>query len=256
MDSALYQLFPLVVPFLMVLFRVAGLFVFVPVFSNAAIPGNVRALLAVAVSACLWPMVPKTAVDTSLIGVTVAIVAEMSVGFMIGILTSLVYNGIQLGGHLISQQMGLSMATAYDPMFDQQTTVVEDFAFWLTTMVFFVLGGHRMLIGALVESYHVVPMGHGVPPEMMLRGTLEALQGSFVVAVRLAAPSLLAFFLVTLSMGLMSRTIPQINMMTLGTGLHLITGMVMIAAGVTTWAMIANDAWMNLFGGLERMFSR
>jgi flagellar biosynthetic protein FliR len=253
MDAALTMLFPLVTPFLLVLFRVAGLFVVAPVFSSGSIPMQVRALLALAVSFCLFPVVSHAgAVDDTLIGLVLAIIGELSVGLLIGILASLVFSGVQLGGHLLSQQMGLSLSAVYDPMFDQQSTVIEQFAFWLTTAIFFAIGGHRELIIALMESYKAVPMGHGFSPDLMLQSTLGAVQESFQLAVRIAAPGLVAFFLMTLSMGLISRAVPQINMMTLGAGANLILGMIMIMVGAATWATLADAAWAHAFAGIER----
>ena len=126
MFGDLQSLLPIIVPFALVLFRVMGLFVFVPAFSNVAIPANVKVLLALAISVCIWPIVPKPAVlPETLTGIAVAVAGEMSVGLVIGILSTLVVAGIQLGAHMISQQMGLSLAMIYDPMFDDQSTVVE-----------------------------------------------------------------------------------------------------------------------------------
>ena len=58
---------------------------------------------------------------------------------MLGLATSMVFNGVQLGAHMVSQQMGLSIASTYDPMFQDQTTVIEQLGFWLTLVVFFAL---------------------------------------------------------------------------------------------------------------------
>jgi flagellar biosynthetic protein FliR len=252
MDAALTMLFPLVTPFLLVLFRVAGLFVVAPVFSSTTIPMQVRALLALAISFCVFPMVVRMPVDGTLLGLVLAIVGELSVGLLIGLLASLVFSGVQLGGHLLSQQMGLALSSIYDPMFNEQSTVIEQLAFWLTTVVFFAIGGEQQLIRAIMDSYHVAPMGQGISPELMLQGTLAAVEESFQLAVRIAAPGLVAFFLMSLVMGLLSRAVPQINMMTLGAGANLLLGMVMILVGAATWATLANVAWEHAFSSIAR----
>ena len=255
MSDALFQLFPLVIPFVLVLFRVIGLFVFVPVFSNASIPGNVKVLLALAIAVCIWTGVPRQPVPARLIDLTIAIACEAGVGLLLGLAVSMVFSGVQLGAHMISQQMGLSMASVYDPMFEDQTTAIEQVGFWLTLMVFFAVGGHRELINAVVYSYQTVPMGHSPTPETMLAGTLAGLKMAFQVAVRVAAPGLVASFLATLTLGFVAKTVPQINLMTIGLPAHLLVGFLIILVGLTAWASAAHTAWLDIFVALRRMLS-
>lgn len=250
----LMSLYPLVAPFALVLFRVLGLFMFVPLFSNAAIPGNVKVLLALAISLCVWNVVPKTAVTPGLVPLALAVIAELSVGLLIGILTSLVFMGVQLGGHLLSQQMGLSMAAVYDPMFDEQSTVVEQLAFWMTLIVFFAIGGHRQLIHVLVMSYRSVPMGRGLDPTLLVGVVLASVQTSFDIAVRVAAPGLVIFFLATIASGFVSKSMPQINIMSIGLGMNLLIGMGMIMASLAGWAIVSTQAWDQFFRTLTRVF--
>src|SRR3954453_464802 len=113
----LTPLFPLIAPFLLVAFRMLGLFAFVPFLSNSSIPGNVKVLLGVAITFCVWNVLPKIVLPPScetFPGLIVAIAGEMSIGLVMGMLVAAVLAGIQLGSHLISQQMGLSLATLYD----------------------------------------------------------------------------------------------------------------------------------------------
>lgn len=254
----LMPLYPLVVPFALVLFRVAGLFVFVPVFSNTAIPANVKVLLALAVSVCIWGVVPRTAVPMpdGLIALALAVIAEFSVGMLIGILTSLIFIGIQTGAHLISQQMGLSMAAVYDPMFDQQSTVIEQLAFWIALMAFFAMGGHRELINILVQSFRSVPLGQGLDPALMLETTLAALKSAFALAAKIGAPALIVFFLSTLATGFVGKSMPQINIMTIGLGLNLMIGMLMIMLSLAAWAVVSTQAWQDFFDTLSNLFGR
>src|ERR1700733_9455408 len=99
MFSDLLPLYPLVVPFLLVLFRLLGLFAFVPFFSNSSIPGNIKILLGLAIALCVWNVVPgvRTAASTfpeTLPGLVIAIAGEMSIGLVIGMLLGTVFAGI------------------------------------------------------------------------------------------------------------------------------------------------------------------
>src|SRR3954447_3521928 len=100
----LTPLFPLIAPFLLVAFRMLGLFAFVPFLSNSSIPGNVKVLLGIAITFCIWNILPKIVLPPScetLPGLVIAIAGEMTVGLLIGMLLGAVFGGIQLGSHLI-----------------------------------------------------------------------------------------------------------------------------------------------------------
>ncbi len=255
MFSDLTPLYPLVVPFLLVLFRVVGLFVFVPVFSNSAIPANLKVLLSLAITLCVWNVVPKSAtVPATLIGLVVAIAGEMSVGLLIGILVGGVFAGVQLESHLISQQMGLSLSAIYDPSFEDQSTVIEQVAFWIALVAFLSMGGHREVINAVVYSYSKVPMGGGgISADALLAATCGSLDAAFHAAAQVAMPGLVAFFIGTLTIGLMSRSMPQMNLMAMSIHIHLVVGFFMVMSGMAGWALVSQQSFRGMFVMLGRM---
>jgi len=255
----LTPLYPLVVPFLLVLFRLLGVFAFVPFFSNSSIPGNVKMMLGLAIAFCIWNIVPgvkAAAVTTTatLPGLVIAVAGELTIGLMIGLMLAAVFGGIQLGAHMISQQMGLSLATLYDPAFEDQSTVIEQVAFWIALVTFLAIGGHREVLNAVVYSFHRVPLGSGgLAPEVMLNALLGSMDASFHAATRVAMPALVAFFIATLTNGLMARTMPQMNLMSVGISAHLIVGFVMVGLGLTGWAAVSHDSMFGLFKELARL---
>ena len=249
MFTDLTPLYPLLFPFLLVLFRVLGLFVFVPVFSNTAIPMNIKVLLALAIAFCVWNVVPHmTKTPDTLIGLTVAVIGEMSVGLLIGMLVAAVFAGVQLGAHLVSQQMGLGLANVYDPSFEDQSTVIEQVAFWIALVAFFSMGGHREILNAVVYSYRAIPMGNsGISSDMMLAAVCGSMDTAMHAAMRVAMPALVAFFIATLTAGLMSRAMPQMNMMTIGVHINLLVGFFMVMSGMVGWAMVSKASFRAMF---------
>jgi flagellar biosynthesis protein FliR len=257
MFSDLAPLYPVLAPFLLVLFRVLGLFVAAPLFNNPAIPGQVRALLGMALAFCVWNVVPHSNnIPDNLLGLAAAIAGEMSVGLLIGLMLATVFAGIEMGAHLISQQMGLSLATIYDPAFEDQSTIIEQVAFWIGLVAFLAMGGHREIINAVVYSYQSVPMASGgMSPEAMLSALTGSLDASFHAAIRIAMPALVTFFIATLTGGLMSRSMPQMNLMTMGISINLIVGFVMVGSGLAGWALVSQQSFQNLFSALGRIFN-
>jgi len=249
--------FPLIVPFLLVLFRLMGMFAFVPFYSNANIPTNVKVLLALAIAFCVWNVVPVVKLPEStqtLVGLTVAVAGEMTIGLVIGMLLGGVFMGVQLGAHMVSQQMGLSLATLYDPSFEDQSTVIEQIAFWIAMVAFLGMGGHREILNAVVFSYHKVPLGSGgLAPDVMLQTVLGSMDAAFHAATRVAMPALVAFFIATLTTGLMSRSMPQLNLMSIGTSLHLIVGFIMVGVGLAGWALVSQQSIVGMMQTLGRL---
>ncbi len=264
MFSDLMPMYPLVIPFALVLFRLLGLFAFVPFFSNAAIPGNLKVLLGLAISFCVWNVAPHVkeygmVVPETLPGLVLAVAGELGVGLLIGLLVGALFGGIQLGAHMVSQQMGLALATVYDPAFEDQSTVIEQVAFWITLVAFLSLGGHRQLINAVVYSYQRIPIGSaaiggGLSPELMASTLIGALDASFHAAAQIAMPALVAFFISTITIGLMSRSMPQLNLMTVGIAVHLIVGFIMVGAGLTAWAVVSEENLRQMMGVVGRIF--
>jgi flagellar biosynthesis protein FliR len=256
----LTPIYPLVVPFLLVLFRLMGIFTFVPFFSNSSVPANVRVLLGLAITLCVWNVVPTLQkspdqLPANLPALIIAIAGEMSIGLLIGLLIASLFAGIQLGAHMISQQMGLSMATLYDPSFEDQSTVIEQIAFWIAFVAFLSMGGHRQVINAVVYSYRTVPLGSGgLSPEVMASTLLGAMQTSFHAATRVAMPALVAFFVATLTGGLMSRSMPQLNLMSIGITLNLLVGMAMILLGLAGWALVSQESFHRMFQIIDNLF--
>jgi flagellar biosynthetic protein FliR len=253
----LTPIFPLVIPFLLVLFRLLGMFAFVPFYSNSNVPGNVKVLLSLAIAFCVWNSVPHIKLSPSLEtfpGLIIGIAGEMSVGLAIGMLLAALFMGIQMGAHMVSQQMGLSLATIYDPSFEDQSTVIEQIAFWIAMVAFLGMGGHREILNAVVYSYQRVPIGSGgLAPDLMLQVVLGAIDSAFHAATRIAMPALVAFFIATLTTGLMSRSMPQLNLMSIGISLNLIVGFVMVGAGLAGWALVSQQSVGEMLDAIGRL---
>ena len=259
MFNGLTPLYPLLIPFLLVLFRLLGMMVFTPFFSNSSIPGNVKVLLALAMSVCVWNVAPHARGQTLVIPETlpalvVAIAGEMSIGLLVGMMVAAMFAGVQLGSHMVSQQMGLSLAALYDPAFEDQSTVIEQVAFWIALVAFLSMGGHRAMINAVVYSYEKVPIGGGgLAPEIVLSTVLGSMDAAFHAATQVAMPALVAFFISTLTSGLMSRSMPQLAVMNIGVTLNLVVGFVMVAVGLTGWSLVAEGGLRDMIHVMERV---
>ncbi len=204
--------------FLLVLARVAGIFIETPVLNARTIPATAKTILAIWISVILWFVVPFSGVVPGNPVFFVLLIAnEVVLGFLIGFVCQILFAAIQAAGDIIDLQMGLSIATAFDPSTGAATSIVGKLVFYMAMVVFLILNGHHMVLSALHQSFKAIPAG-----------TLINLSGNFVsqlinlgstmllVAVQLAAPALLLIFLLDFSFGIVSRVAPQVNVFMLG----------------------------------------
>jgi flagellar biosynthetic protein FliR len=129
---------------------------------------------------------------------------------------------------MIDQQMGISMAQVLDPLFEEETSVMSQFYFWLAMIIFLSIKGHILLVGAMVKSLQTIPPGQFVVNEEVVVSLTKILQVSFVIALQISAPLVAAIFLTTLAMGFVARTVPQLNILSVGFSIRLVLGYVLI----------------------------
>lgn len=226
------------VVFALILTRISGLFVFAPVFSSNEIPMRVRALLIVALALILTPTQahvqppqPETLVDFSL-----SLGTELLIGVSIGLGVLSLFLGIQMAGRIIGQMSGLGVAEIFDPATDTSTPLFAQLLNLVAMLVFLLIGGHRMVMAALLDNLNVLPLGSGFPPDAVHALTV-VLSQSFDLGLRAAAPATAALLLSTLVLGLIGRTMPQFNILMLGFGINSMVslGTMFVSMGAIVW---------------------
>lgn len=222
-----------VLSFLLVVSRVGGLFVFAPIFSSNLIPRRAKAVAAGAIALPITPVVaggvevPVAAVDTALM-----LGREMLVGlgfaFAIGVLIS----AIQMGAGLLDTLVGFSFAALVDPITQVRSAVFGRLYAMFAVLVLVVAGGDHVMLGGLVKSYDVVPIG--AFPSFDSLGALAAdgFGRVFLIGLEVAAPVVIALVLVTAGLGLVARTVPQANVFILGIPAQILIALATIAATI------------------------
>ena len=237
MPWSLLNLHLLLPGFALVLFRVAGLALAAPMFSSQMVPARFRIGFALGAAAVMFPLVaPTIPGDITLTTALVGVVGEMLIGLVIGLGVTLVLLGVQVAGMLIGQQAGIALASVVDPSHGTQSTVVGQVYTIVTLLMFLGIGGHRMMVAALLDTFTVVPvLGFGFDHSMMaMIGDL--LSAAFILAIKLFAPVLIALLLTSIVMGFLGRTMPQLNILTVGFAVRSLA-----ALGVAALALAASQ---------------
>jgi flagellar biosynthesis protein FliR len=158
-----------------------------------------------------------------------------------------IFAGVLLGGQLAGIQMGFGIANLIDPQSHAQLTIVAQWQQLMAFLIFLVLDIHHLLIGALLASFHTVPPGELLVSAASLRGTITLAGEIFALGVRIAAPVMVALLLANAALGVLARTIPQLNVFVVGFPVNVGVGLLMLGASLPfTFRLLAAR-----FTGLE-----
>ena len=245
--------FPVLTPeqvqlFLFSLLRVSAILVTMPIIGNAFVPRQVKGGLSLLMTIIIYPAVQQdlSVVTLELFPLLLRMVAEVIVGIMIGFTARFVFAGIQFAGDIIGFQMGFSIASIFDPSTSQQVSVVSEFQFMMAMIIFLFVDAHHIFLTAIVDSFRILHL-HDLRFSGILFQRLVTLSGDvFVIAIKISAPIVAVLLFVNVGLGVIARTVPQINIFIVGIPLQIAVGLVFL--GVT--APIFLKVTMHLFQGL------
>lgn len=226
--------------FTLVLARTGALVMTAPIFGTQSLPRRVRGILAVAMSLLVTPAFLNTSLpaveNTAEYGRMLA--SEALVGILLGFGMTILFSGLQVAGQIVSQLSGLSLAEVFSPGFDEEVSVFSQIFYFLTMAVFVALGGHRMIAEALLDTFASAPPGHAALGSNFVEVLVNVMTQSFSLGIRAAAPLSIALLMSNLVLGLISRTLPQINVIAVGFSVNslLALSLLFLSVGAVAWA--------------------
>ncbi|MSR40934.1 MAG: type III secretion protein [Phycisphaerales bacterium] len=241
--SSLEQLSQHLLPAILVISRIGGLALHGPVLSSPAIPMQIKAFLVVALGLSCYPAIAAGTTfppDGGLLLATAFIAGELLIGAVIGFLAAAPILAMQFGGVFMGQQIGLGFARFYNPAIDEESDAVEQILFFLALGVFISIGGLEAMFGAVLGSFATIPPGTAFTLITGTEGTslAELAIGTLTIALelglRVSAPLFAIVFLETVAMGFLSRSVPQLNVMTIGFPVRLFIGCTAILGGLAS----------------------
>ncbi|MDK2562667.1 fused FliR family export protein/FlhB family type III secretion system protein [Romboutsia sedimentorum] len=152
-------------------------------------------------------------------------IMETTTGLVLGYITSLCFNSLKIAGALIDQQLGLSMINIYDPTTKEQNTLIQNLIYWMGIIIFFSMNGHHKLIEGIQQSFKLIPIGESIISNNFTY-IINVFVECFVIGFKIAVPIVLALIITDLVIGLISRSVPQLNVMIIGMPLKVLVGVV------------------------------
>lgn len=225
---------------LLVLARVSGIVALLPTMAGRQVGLVMRVVLAICLTALLAPICDSY-VDTAAQNADwlPMLLHEVAVGLLLGLGVHLLLFGVQVGGQLVSQMGGISLAGVYSGDRSERVSPLTRFLDLLTLAVFLTIGGHRLVIGGLLGTFANWPPGTAALDYSTWEILTELLGHSFLLGIEAALPILVTLFVSNVLAGILGRLMPQLNVLVMSSGLNALLAMaaVLVGVGSVTWAL-------------------
>lgn len=234
---------------LLVFVRMSSLFVITPVFGRREMPSYLKIGLAFFCSYILVPLLGDVKVEyTNLLSFAVLASKEFLVGIIIGYVSFLVFSALYVAGQIIDIQIGFGMVNVLDPTMNTQIPITGNFIYILATLFFLAIDGHHMLISALFKSYSVLPINGFAFTEAMVNNITTIFSDVFVIGFKISIPVLAAALLAEVALGILSKTVPQMNVFVVGIPLKIGIGLLTLYVMIPIFVQIMAVTFDRMYG--------
>ncbi len=216
--------------FLICLARIAGFMSAVPVLYGRQTPAQLKVGLTILISLILFPIMgPKfPVIPFEAFPFALFVVNETLLGILLGMIARFIFTSVQFGGRIIGFQMGFAMANVMDPQMGEQSSLISQFQNVFAIFIFLALDGHHIFLQAAVRSYEYLPPGNLNFSGEAIPYLVELSSKMFVLGIQFSVPIIVLLLLSSLSLGLMSRIFPQLNVFLLSFPLNISISFIVI----------------------------
>lgn len=209
--------------------RILALLAASPMYGARGIPSTVKVVIAFAVTVVVAPLLPPMPAvsPTSAQGMLI-LVQQMMIGYGMGMVVRIAFSAAEMAGNVMGLQMGLGFATFFDPQNGTQVPLLGQFLGIMAMLLFLAFNGHLMIIAALVESFHTLPVGEFVAVK---NWKALAMTGSNVFSwgLLISMPVLAAVMMANVALGVLTKAAPQLNIFAVGFPVTLGLGFLVLA---------------------------
>ncbi len=240
--------------FLLILIRTSAMLVSSPLLSHRGIPAQAKVGFAVFTALVLTPItkLPGGQPPETLSRLVDDVLREALFGLGLGLTMNIVFIGLQMASRIIGLQVGFGLGAVFDPITGTEFGVFDQFYALLVTLVFFAISGHHLVIQSLAETLQAVPPGTFDPFALTPSGITSLVAGLTVTAVRIAMPIMAALLLTDVGMGIVARTVPQVQILIVGAPVKIGVGVLVLAAALPVTMQLMNGVIGTALAGSSR----
>ncbi len=233
--------------FTFVFIRTVSIFITLPFFGSRSVPIMLKTGMALLIAFVVTPLLGSSiSLPGTDIGLVLAVMKEILIGVSIGLTVRFIFSAIEMAGQLTGMQMGFAVANVIDPQTSSQLSVVAQFYNLVGILLFFSMNVHLVFISAIKESFLYIPPYSFTLTPGVLGGVLGVAGMIFKIGVKLAAPITVAILLANIAMGIVARTVPQMNIFVVGFPVTIVLGLLMLGFSLPFIVSTISKIYINL----------
>lgn len=213
---------------LLIFVRVTCFIFSAPFFNMSNTPNRIKIALGAFLSYLIYrTLQPQEAIvyDT-LLGYAAIVLKEAAVGLLVGLSAGICNSIVLFAGRLVDMEIGLAMASEYDPTTRENASVSGIFYEYVVLMLLIVTNLHHYLIKALVETYTLIPINGAVFHTDRLSEAFIGFMSEYLsIGFRICLPVFCVMLITNCILGIMAKVAPQMNMFAVGMQIKLLMGL-------------------------------
>lgn len=238
----------MLITFILIFARISSFMVTSPGFSLKQAPIVLKVGLSFFLSVIVYSMIPEKVGAANLIIFSFLVIKEILVGIALGFVVQLIFSSIEMAGQLIDFQVGFSMGSVYDPSVGIQASNYGRLYYWIALVLFFLSDMHHIVLQNLINSFQMVPLNEAGFMGNTVEGIIRLFIEMFQVSFMLAAPVVLVAFVTDCVLGIVSRSVPQINVLMLGMPMKILVSFIFILLFLPNFMQLVT----NIFPEIDR----
>ena len=235
-------------------FRLLGLFLTAPLFSESGIPQQVKIGLAAMIAITLGPLIPAPDLqDTNIFGLFFLVLMQTLIGALMGLTMRVVFTAVQTAGEFIGLQMGLSFASFFDPATGSNTAVLARILNVVAMLLFITIDGHLFLLDVLFYSFIEIPISMEPISRHGIGVFIDWTRYIWFSGLLLALPLVIVLLTINLSFGILNRTAQQLTVFAVGFPITLTVGFILLVLVVPHTAPFLLELFQQGFQALDEV---
>src|SRR5690625_2583874 len=239
---------------LLVFVRLLSFFIVIPLFSYRTIPMPFRIGFSFFLALILFQTI-----DTSILALDhtyiFLVVKEALVGLLIGLIAFIIVSALQVAGGFVDFQMGFAIANVVDPQTGAQSPLTGQYFYMIALLFLLAVDGHHLIIDGIFTSYEFVPIDAYLPlhEESIAEFIIQAFNYMFIIAFQMAIPIVGCLFLVDVALGIIARTVPQLNVFVVGLPIKIFVSFVVLLVFLSLYMTLSKSLFSTMFNTMHRL---
>lgn len=244
-----------IIPVFILLFvRIAAFFVTLPLFSYRTIPMPFKIGFSFFLALVMFNAIDSTNIafdDMYLL----LLMKEIIVGLLIGLIAYIILSAVQVAGGFIDFQMGFAIANVVDPQTGAQSPLIGQYFYIIALLFLLSVDGHHLLIDGMYFSYEYIPLDSWIhfQNDSIADFIIETFNYMFVIAFQMSIPIVGCLFLVDVALGIIARTVPQLNVFVVGLPIKIFVSFVVLLVFLSLYITLTKNLFATMFNTMHRL---